>query len=98
MGPLERVLQELARGQVSTLAALAEEAEVALALLEMILGDLERVGYVQVVQAACQGHCSHCVEQKQCGATHEGRIWTVTQKGLAAAQGADGAHAPRESA
>ncbi len=80
--PLDALLARLAHNEVRTLAQLAAELEVDAELLEQMLHDLERAGYVHLIQAPCAQACATCDQHKACGLVHSGRIWAVTEKGM----------------
>jgi hypothetical protein len=78
-------------GQVRTLSELADQLDVHPHLLEQMLSDLVRAGYVRNVLAQCTGHCQGCGSGSVCGLMHGGRIWMVTEKGRRAGQRPPGA-------
>lgn len=80
--PLRDLLRHLATGRAYAFHELASLLNVNEALLEQMLFDLGRAGYVQVTPALCIGSCQMCDSQHNCGLLHQGRIWTVTEKGL----------------
>ena len=80
------LLDRLASGTAQTLAQLAVELGVDQELLEQMLLDLERAGYVRTLQAHCEGQCRGCDLWGLCGLTHGGRIWVDTDKGLRVAR------------
>lgn len=82
MPPLERLLTILADGQAHTLVDLAQGSGVTPDLLEQMLRDLERAGYLQTVESICGERCEHCSVQGACALSHAGRIWSVTDKGF----------------
>jgi len=66
------------------LTELAAEADVPLDLLEQMLLDLERAGYVQRVDCSATRHCDDCPSAAACIDHHGGRLWGVTEKGFRA--------------
>jgi len=78
---LQNLLRRLSTGQAYTLGELASVLGVDEALLEQMLSDLERAGYVQMTPARCDGLCQACDSRRHCGLVLHGRIWTVTEKG-----------------
>ncbi len=79
---LEKLLKRLANGQDHTLNDMASELGVPPGLVEQMLDDLERGGYVRRIEAVCGERCETCPYQGRCGITQGGRIWTLTEKGL----------------
>lgn len=91
ISPLDALLYHLARDKVHTLGELAAKLDVSEGLLEQMLGILERADYVHVTERAfCDQSCRGCdmVEHcaKGCLSTRLGRMWSLTEKGLRAAQ------------
>ncbi|NLT73007.1 MAG: hypothetical protein GXX94_02265 [Chloroflexi bacterium] len=79
---LERLLRFLVETEVSTLEAVSGELGIGRDLLEQMLGDLCRGGYVSVVPMQCQRHCEGCAAEAQCAIMDGRRLWSVTDKGL----------------
>ena len=67
------------------MATLAAALGVSEALLEQMLADLERAGYVAAVDTGCEGHCGGCPSTGLCALLHGKRIWTLTARGRQAA-------------
>ena len=88
MALLEDLLKRLASGRTHSLSELALELDIDAGLLEQMLQDLARAGYIRVLEASCAGQCDHCPYQSPCSLTHGGRIWSVTDKGFRAAEAA----------
>jgi hypothetical protein len=82
VSPLDDLLQRLADGRPRTLAGLAADLGVTQDLLEQMLLDLERGGYLRSLNASCGGGCRHCSHQAICRVTHGGRIWALTERGM----------------
>ena len=90
---LEKLLAMLRRGNVYSYADLARELGVSEALLEGMLENLARLGYLRLVSnppAGCQsaggslanvGHCQGCSMKGACAVGGQGRVWTLTEKG-----------------
>ncbi len=89
---LEELLKRLASGRPYNLAELAAELDVDLALLEQMILDLERGEYLKRVELSCSNVCAGCPREGLCQITHEGRIWSVTDKGRRAALDANEGH------
>lgn len=67
------------------MATLAAEVGVSEALLEQMLADLERAGYVATADMGCEGHCAGCPSSGLCALLHGKRIWSLTARGRQAA-------------
>ena len=85
-GRFQRLLKLVAGGTVERLDQLATELDVDRGLLEQMLLDLERAGYVRAVHACGKGQCHGCDPQRLCTLTQRGRMWVVTDKGFRAAR------------
>ncbi len=83
---LEHLLQVLQWGGVQTPGSLARELGVSLALVEMMLADLERRGYVAQV-GTCGEVCAGCALAQGC-AGGKPRLWTVQAVAAAGRGGA----------
>lgn len=84
--PLLDLLGRLAAGRPTTLAQLAHDLDTSTDLLEQMLSDLDRLGYIHAVDTGCDAHCAGCRRHELCSLIHEGRIWSLTPKGRAMAQ------------
>ncbi len=85
---LFELLEILRHGGPQTYAALAQRLQVSEPLLEGMLADLERLGYLRQVRSACAGpgsaHCAGCPMAGTCAIGAKGRIWALTNKGATA--------------
>ncbi len=79
---LERLLQILVNDEIATPTDLARRLSVSDALLEQMLQDLSRGGYVELVDMACERHCAGCDESQICALVQGKRVWRVTEKGF----------------
>ena len=74
---LERLVELLRSGQMRSLAGLAAELGMAPALVEAMLEDLVRRGYLrEVAGACCAGGCRGCALLGTCAVGQSGRAWT----------------------
>jgi len=74
---LEQLLAIMRRGGVQTTESLARRLGVTPALVEMMLADLERRGYVAQA-GACGDACAGCELAADCGHQTGQRLWTVS--------------------
>jgi len=74
---LEHLLKALERGGVQTTASLARELQATPALVEMMLADLERRGFVAQV-GTCGEACGGCSLAEGC-ADGRTRLWAVRE-------------------
>ena len=79
---LEQLLKMVATGGIHSYAQLARDLNVSEALLEQMLEDLERMGYLQRMDAACDSHCDHCGVPANCTVRGPEHIWELTEKKL----------------
>ena len=87
---LERLLSTLAEGGIHTPADLADQLDVSERLVEHMLADLSRMGYLRTVaNGPCQalpsgdhtGPCGGCPLSNACAVCEPGsRVWALTQK------------------
>lgn len=83
---LSEVLRMLGRGGTQRLPDLAKELGVSNELLESMMDELVRSGYLQRVEAACAGSCAACGAKASCAAGGRGRLWVLTERGQHAVQ------------
>jgi len=77
---LEKLLQLVAQGGIHSYKDLTNRLSVPMPLLEAMIEDLARMGYLKVVEDNCKGHCSGC-SIGSCSITGPGRLWSLTEKG-----------------
>jgi uncharacterized protein YuzB (UPF0349 family) len=77
---LEQLLKMVATGGIHSYAQLARDLNVSEALLEQMLEELERMGYLQRMDATCDSHCDHCGESTTCSVHGPGQLWELTDK------------------
>lgn len=77
------LLTLIGRGGVQRPADLAAELGVSRDLLEGMLADLARMGYLGLVESACSpAACSRCAGSCSVSAGQNGRTWALTAKGM----------------
>ena len=81
---LEELLRLVAEGGVHSYEDLIGRLAVSEPLLEAMLEDLARLGYLRAVSDTCAGHCAGC-SIGSCSVTGPGRLWALTDKGSGAA-------------
>ena len=80
---LERLLQLIAEGGVHSYEDLMERLSISQPMLEAMLEDLGRLGYLRAVNDGCEGHCTGC-SVGRCNISGPGRLWSLTDKGAKA--------------
>ena len=83
---LEDLLRLVAGGSIQSLDDLAGKLNVPPSLVSAMLADLERMGYLNKVNSACDNSCSGCSSASMCGIIGGGDLWSVTEKGMQAAK------------
>lgn len=80
MTVLERLLHTLQAGGTHTIADLAGELQVTEALVEMMIEDLVRMGWLTPLAAGCDERCAACPVAARCAVGGAGRLWSLTEK------------------
>lgn len=78
---LEQLIAILAGGELATVQELASRLSVSVELVEQMLLDLERGGYLAPVTGECDRHCAGCTQAAICAIMGSRRVWRVTDKG-----------------
>lgn len=86
---MQKLLEKVAMGGVHSYADLCRELGVSESLLEQMLTDLERVGYLKRVGMGCDEHCADCQLGSACAVGGAGKVWTLTEKGSRRTQEAE---------
>jgi len=81
---LNKLLALLRAGGTHQVADLARKLDTTPALVEAMLQDLARMGYLKQVSGGCAGGCSACPLAGLCAAGEGERVWTLTEKGAIA--------------
>lgn len=81
---LERVLASVAEGGLRSMGELARQLDVSEALVETMLRDLARRGYLREVKG-CRQACDHC-SSNGCVSFVPDKIWALTATGDRLAQ------------
>jgi predicted ArsR family transcriptional regulator len=78
---LEHLLSLVGQGGVHSYADLARQLDVSEELLEQMLQDLVRMGYLRPVADGCEAQCAGCPMAETCAIGSPTRVWTLTGKG-----------------
>ena len=78
---LERLLSLVRQGGVHSYTDLARQLDVSEELLEQMLQDLARMGYLRSVADGCEAHCAGCPMAETCAIGSPTQVWTLTEKG-----------------
>lgn len=79
---LTQVLKTVADGGIHSLKNLARQLDVTEPLVEAMLEDLEKMGYLKRINTSCTGRCQGCESNPICAISAGGQIWSLTQAGL----------------
>ena len=80
MSMLEELLELVAEGGVHSYEDLTQRLSITRPLLEAMLEDLARLGYLRAVGDECGDRCSAC-PVGSCSVAGPGRLWSLTDKG-----------------
>lgn len=86
---LERLLNLLGEGGVRSYREMAAALSIPESLLEVMLEDLARRGYLRAAGEQCGPKCEGC-HASLCGVGGGGKVWTLTEKGARAVRVAPG--------
>jgi len=76
------MLRIVAQGGIHTRRELAQRLDVSEELLEQMIEELARFGYLKPVVGDCNAYCAGCPFAAECAIGGAGRIWTLTEKGV----------------
>lgn len=77
---LERLIQLLRDGGTHSIADLSKHLGASVTLVEMMMEDLARMGYLSPWDASCDSQCGTC-PMGSCGVVEaSGRVWTFTDR------------------
>ena len=78
---MQKLLELVAEGGVHSYTELARQLGVSEGLLEQMIEDLARMGYLQPVAGDCHSKCAGCSLAETCAIGGPTRVWTLTEKG-----------------
>jgi hypothetical protein len=78
---LNHLLKLLQAGGTHRVVDLARALDTTPELVEAMLDDLSRMGYLKRMGGACSGTCGTCPMAGLCAAGSSGQLWTLTDKG-----------------
>jgi len=74
-------MRVVAQGGIHTRRELAQRLDVSEELLQQMIEELVRIGYLNPVAGDCYDLCAGCPFAAECAIGGAGRIWTLTEKG-----------------
>jgi predicted ArsR family transcriptional regulator len=78
---LEKLLDLLKQGGSHRIVDLANALDTTPALVDAMLEDLGRMGYIRSMEASCGASCDSCPMSGLCASGSNGRVWVLTEKG-----------------
>jgi predicted transcriptional regulator len=79
---LMHLLSQIANGNTLSHTELSRRLNISNELLEQMLLDLLRMGYIESVDDVCPtGRCTHCLFSGECASINKGKRWALTRKG-----------------
>ena len=78
---MDRLLDLLQAGGTHRVSDMARRLGTTPRLVEAMLDELTRLGYLKQLGAQCGDGCSVCPVAGMCTAEASGRVWTLTEKG-----------------
>ena len=78
---LRRLIRILSEGGTYTYPVLARRLGIGEALLESMLQDLARMGYLRAVSGVCDARCASCPLAPACAVGGTGHVWMLTERG-----------------
>jgi predicted ArsR family transcriptional regulator len=81
---MTRLLRLLQAGGTRRLDDLANNLETTPQMVEAMLEELSRLGYLRQVGSGCSERCDACPMAGKCQVASGGRVWTLTERGLQA--------------
>jgi hypothetical protein len=77
---LHRLLEMLRAGGTHRVSDLSRELDTTPQLVEVMLADLARMGYLKRVSGECSDGCGTCPMGGSCAAGSSGQLWALTEK------------------
>jgi len=78
---LRELIRVIAEGQAHSQVELARRLGVSEGLVEQMLEDLARMGYLTPMEGGCADQCAACPLAKMCIVGHPKKAWVLTEKG-----------------
>ncbi len=75
---LFELLEILRSGGAHTLTGIARRLDVSEALVQSMIDELVRLGYLRLAAQVCPGSCEACPMASCCANGAAGRLWTLT--------------------
>ncbi len=83
---LRELLRAIAEDQTHSQTELARQLGVSEGLVEQMLEDLVRMGYLESMAGGCADQCVACLLAKACAVGSPTQVWVLTEKRQRAAE------------
>ena len=77
---LEQILKQIQQGGAASLPAMARQLKVSEALVEQMLAELTRLGYLRLLEPCNQGACTRCPQHSDCSTRRPAKTWTIVKE------------------
>lgn len=78
---LQTLLRQVAASGTANVAGLARQLQLPASVVQLMLEQLLRLDYLQLVVSGCATACERCPFHAACAYRQQARIWMVTAKG-----------------
>jgi hypothetical protein len=72
---LEQLVKQIQQGGIYSVAALARQFDVSEALVEQMLAELARLGYLRTLDTCGNAACTGCPQSAGCGTRRPAQTW-----------------------
>jgi predicted ArsR family transcriptional regulator len=79
---LNRLLRIICSGGTLSLKQVAQQLDVSEVLVESMIDELVRMGYLRPLEGICIDHCNGCPMAGTCSLAGSGRVWALTEAGI----------------
>ncbi|GAG56738.1 unnamed protein product [marine sediment metagenome] len=83
---LEEILKIVSKKGSNSLQDIAKKLDISKDLLLQMIEDLERLGYLKLIEGECSAKCEKCSYINSCVTTSYNKIWSLTEKGFKLAE------------
>lgn len=83
---LEEILRIVSKKGSNSLQDIARKLDINKELLLQMIEDLERGGYLKLLEEKCHSECETCSYANSCVTTSYNKIWSLTEKGFKLAE------------
>lgn len=83
---LEEIIKIVSKSGSNSLQGISKKLNISKELLLQMIKDLERGGYLKLLEVKCSTECEKCPYMGSCAITSFSKIWTLTKKGFKLAE------------